>query len=149
MVVVAKVWTRSLRAPGGKFQVMLDDGHLLVGIVHSEFENSADAELVARLLDLKRAYKQLGLDPADVSIAVFALLNGNGDWEFYESLVLGFGARNAVLGFNLAARAIRHFANVGLALPVTHYFDDFAQIDPRALAKSSASAFERLLKLFG
>ena len=106
-------------------------------------------KLVARLIDLTRAYKQLARQPSDAYLAIFAVQNESGEWEYYESLSLGFGARNAVLGFNLMARALRHILNEGLWIAATHFYDDFSQIEPDCFALDSCASTEKLFQLLG
>ena len=144
-----KVWARLL-ASGGEIQVELPDGTRRTGRRHPSFTPREARRLLGWLVDLKRAYKQLARAQKDANLAIFSLPRVDGQPpEYYEALVLGFGSRNAVLGFNYAARAIRHIANVALSLAVSHFFDDFTQIDPLPLAENSAAALRRLLRLLG
>ena len=144
-----KIWTRLLKSKG-RVQITLPDGSVKQGLKHPDFDGPEAKKLLGRLLDLKRAYKQLARAMKDAALSVFSLPGVDGrPPEYYEALVLGFGARNAVLGFNYAARAIRHVANVALYIAVTHFFDDFTQIDSAILAAHSAASLERLMSLLG
>ena len=71
------------------------------------------------------------------------------DTAFFEAVALGFGARNAVKGFNLFSRGLRHLIIVGLRCPATHFFDDFSHIDAKPFARDSCAAVEALFKLLG
>ena len=88
------------------------------------------SKLVGRLVDLKRAYKQLRRAPEQADLVIFALEDEHDQTWFFEGSAVGFGARNAVFGFNTHARGIKHVACVSLSIPVNHFFDDFTQIEP-------------------
>ena len=149
ILAMIKIWTRLL---GTNSTVKLDmpDGSVREGQRHASYDKEESRALRGRLVDLKRAYKQLARSPKDADMSIFSLPGKAGaPPEFYEAIVLGFGARNAVLGFNYAARAIRHIANKSLNLAVTHFFDDYTQVDCVPLAGHSAASLERLLRLLG
>jgi hypothetical protein len=106
--------------------------------------------LLGRLIDLEKAYKQLGLSPSERHLAIFALFcSETATWSFFEALALGFGARNAVWGFNLFARALWFLLTVGLWLAVSHFFDDFTHLDPSAMSANGSRTIERLFTLLG
>ena len=149
ILALIKVWSRWL-ATEGPIEVVLPDGSRREGRRHPAFGPREARELLGWIVDLKRAYKQLARAQKDANLSIFSLPGKDGGPpEYYEALVLGFGSRNAVLGFNFAARAIRHIANMALSLAVTHFFDDFTQIDPRPMAHHSAATLRRLLRLLG
>ena len=148
---LAKLWTWVFEVDENfVFKLTLDDGTILSGTLHPELRGSDAQALLGRLIDLARAYKQLARDPVDADMAIFSLpfLTGGGT-AFFEALALGFGARNAVKGFNLFARGLRHLIVVGLSCPTTHFFDDFTHVDPRPFAKDSCAAVEALFQLLG
>ena len=144
----AKLWVSSLRA-GGEVFVRLRDGSALRGKLHKSLTAEEVEKLQARLVDLKRAYKQLARRPEDAPFAIFGLPRRDGSWAFFEALALGFGARNAVNGFNLPARALRFILNTGLLIPTTHFFDDFSHIEPSAFSDSNSEMVEWLFTLLG
>ena len=148
---LAKLRTRVFEVDENwQFRLVLDDGTVLSGVLHPELRDLDEQELLARLIDLARAYKQLARDATDTDIAVFCLpfLTGD-DTAFFEAVALGFGARNAVKGFNLFSRGLRHLIIVGLRCPATHFFDDFSHIDAKPFARDSCAAVEALFKLLG
>ena len=148
---LAKIWTRIFEVDAEfRFRIQLDDGSVLTGTLHPELRSLDAQALLGRLIDLARAYKQLARDPKDSDIANFCLpyLTGSG-MAFFESIALGFGARNAVKGFNLFARGLRCLIVVGLVCPTTHFFDDFTHIDALPFSSDSCAAVEALFKLLG
>ena len=147
IVGVAKVWTRALDK--ATIQLKLASGHSRRGFRHAAVSKPAARVLKARLIDLKRAYKQLARRPSEAPLAVFALQTAEGEWCFFEAVALGFGARNAVLGFNLAARGLRHVLNVLLYIAATHFYDDFSHVEADPYSECAARSVERLLKLLG
>ena len=148
---LAKLWTRIFEVDEFfNFRLVLDDGSVMSGTLHPELRSLCAQELLGRLIDLARAYKQLARDPVDADMAIFCLpyLSG-GATAFFEAVALGFGARNAVKGFNLFARGLRHLIVVGLLCPATHFFDYFSHIDARPFSRDSCDAVEALFKLLG
>ena len=148
---LSKLWTRIFEVDANfQFRVQLDDGSVLTGTLHPELRGLDAQELLGRLIDLARAYKQLARDPKDADIAIFCLPYLSGlEMAFFEAIALGFGARNAVKGFNLFARGLRFLIVVGLACPTTHFFDDFTHVDALPFSSDSCAAVEALFKLLG
>ena len=147
IVGTGKFWSQAMASK--TFRLRLDDGTILEGTRHAELDDEAARALLARIIDLERAYKQLARPAWEAHLAVFALLTEGGEWRFFEGLALGFGARNAVFGFSLPARAIRFLLNVCLFIPATHFFDDFSHLDALPFSEDSCRCVERLLSLLG
>ena len=65
-------------------------------------------DILGRARDLKSAYKQLALHPANGWASILAVWNvETSETEFYEYIVLPFGSVCAVMAFNWMARALR------------------------------------------
>ena len=143
-----RLWVGGLREDRKVF-FRLSNGSTLEGTLHTSLTPELVELLKARLIDLKRAYKQLANNPRDAPFAIFGLKDPDGNWVFFEALVLGFGSRNAVMGFNLMARALRFIMNLGLLVPVTHFFDDFSQVEPEPFSDSNCECVQWLLNLLG
>ena len=146
IVGMLRLWVGALR-DDGRVVLYLSDGTRLEGKLHPSLTAKMVRDLLARLVDLKRAYKQLARTPADAPFAVFAVWHKE-MWNLFMALALGFGGRNSVNGFNLPARALMFILNVGLWIATMHFFDDFSQISPRAF-RCHADAFLWLLRLLG
>ena len=102
ILAMIKVWTKLLESKG-TIRIELPDGSFKEGRRHPAFDTKAARELLGRLVDLKRAYKQLARALKHENLSIFSFPEKDGaPPEYYEALVLGFGARNAVLGFNFA-----------------------------------------------
>ena len=138
---VIRLWEGALRS-GGRVVLYLQDGTKLEGKLHSTLCVEMIRKLKGRLVDLKRAYKQLARSPDDAPYAIVAIYRG-GRWQFFISLALGFGAKNAVPGFNLPARAMRFLLNKALWIAATHYFDDYSHIEPEAFASAQSGGLVR------
>ena len=147
IVGTAKLWSCALNSK--VFRLVLEDGTILEGTRHAELDHESARALLARIIDLERAYKQLARPAWEAHLAIFALLTEGGEWRFFEGVALGFGARNAVFGFNLPARAIRFVLNVCLFVPATHFFDDYSHVDARPFSEDSCRCVERLMSLLG
>ena len=127
VVAISAAWMRVLGPPDRQdVQVTLSSGMQLSGLKAPEFRSKA-VGLKGRCMDLKAAYKQLPLRPADRSNAVLGVLEPtDGTVSFFVSHVLPFGATGAVMGFNRLARGLREVLQRYFMLPVVNYFDDFS-----------------------
>ena len=118
--------------------------------LHPDFRNGEARRLLGRALDLKAAYKQLAVHPADRWASVLAVLDVESDKVLYfESLALPFGATSAVTGFNRAGRALRMIMSRLLFLTNTSFFDDYCQMEVAPLAESADSSALELMSLLG
>ena len=82
--------------------------------------------LVSRAIDLRKAYKNLPLSIAALRDSYLAVLNpATSQSEFFQALVLPFGARPAVQGFYRVASAIWYLALVFFDLHWTQFYDDY------------------------
>ena len=82
--------------------------------------------LVSRAIDLRKAYKNLPLSTAALRDSYLAVLNpATSQYEFFQALVLPFGARPAVQGFYRVASAIWYLALVFFDLHWTQFYDDY------------------------
>ena len=149
IVAVAKLWVSAVNSDG-RVRVVLSNGRCLEGRLNSEFTSAETRQLLARLVDLAKAYKQLAKDPRQSALAMFAVWNPHKACpELFHPLACGFGGRNVVFGFNLFARALKWLLATQLWIPVTHFFDDFSQIEVAATAKDGADAMLEFLDLVG
>ena len=69
--------------------------------------------------------------------------------EFYESIALPFGSVCAVMAFNRMARALRLILAQLFAIVNTNFFDDFCQLECRALGESAWQTAELVMRLSG
>ena len=148
ITAVARLWASAVDDQGN-VRIVLSDGTVLEGKVHPSLTRDEILRLFARIIDLARAYKQLARRPEDADFAIFAMQDEHGVWQFFEAVALGFGARDAVLSFNLMARGLRHILNILLWIAATHFYDDFSQIEPEAFAVESCQSTEDLFNLLG
>ena len=150
VVAISAAWMRVLGPPDRQdVQVTLSSGMQLSGLKAPEFRSKA-VGLKGRCMDLKAAYKQLPLRPADRSNAVLGVLEPtDGTVSFFVSHVLPFGATGAVMGFNRLARGLREVLQRYFMLPVVNYFDDFPHVDVAPLAVKSQVIMESALKVLG
>ena len=106
--------------------------------------------MVGRTLDLKSAYKQLAVRPADHHAAIIgANSKGRGRAELYVSAALPFGATGSVMGFNWMARSLNSLAARLLAMIISNYYDDYPTLEDSDLGENSLNNLEALLELLG
>eukprot|EP00435_Cladocopium_sp_Y103_P049658 s1454_g15.t1 len=68
---------------------------------------------------------------------------------FFESVALPFGAVSAVMAFNRMAHALRIIMAELFYLVNANFFDDFCQLEDKALADSAWTTAEMVMKLLG
>eukprot|EP00971_Amphidinium_carterae_P308875 6137710-Amphidinium_carterae.1 len=118
--------------------------------VHPAWGRGEFAHFLGRRLDLKSAYKQLGISPQDrgtVVVAVHSPESGGPSYFVANSML--FGTTSAVYAFNRSAMGLWWLACTQMLLLCTDYFDDFPTLECRPLAMSSKQAFEMLLGVLG
>ena len=149
VVSLAASWMRAFGKQGDEVQVRLSSGLVLEGRKCEEFRG-VGLHLSGRCLDLKSAYKQLALSPADRSCAVIAVLDPEVNRvKYFVSYVLPFGATGSVMAFNRAARALREVLQRFLFLPVVNYFDDFPHVDLERMVVRSQVVMEEAFRVLG
>jgi hypothetical protein len=104
---------------------------------HADWVNKR-VDLVGRTLDLKSAYRQLGVSTADSWAAIIAVYDPHSKAPvFFESKGLPFGATAAVLSFNWMSRLLKRAMGHLLFIMSGCYFDDFPMLESTALAAST------------
>ena len=104
---------------------------------------------MGRVSDLKSAYKQVGVHPADRAFSVIAVQSGPGKVSLFRAMSLMFGQTAAIYGFLRLSRALAHIAALSLSLVVGEFFDDFTQVSQIAVGESSHLSLEWLLSILG
>ena len=133
----------------GYVEIPLKDGSCLTGEVHRDWSAKKLACKVTAL-DMKDAYKQLGIHASERCRSVVSLRNDSeGRIDHYLMNCLPFGAVGSVHHFNRLARLLWGIGLHYLMLPWVNYFDDFPLISPRELLASTLAAAKALFKLLG
>ena len=107
-------------------------------------------QLVCKTIDLRKAYKNLPISEdalQDAYIAVFS--PSDGVPQAFQSLVLPFGARAAVMGFCRTSYAIWRIGVVIFGLHWTVYFDDYFLVAEIHQAKHVDMAQQLLFMILG
>jgi len=104
---------------------------------------------VSSTQDMKRAFRQLGVRDQDRRYHVIALWEPGKGWRFGELDGLAFGLGAAVLEFNRVPEHVVAVARRWLALPVTHFYDDYRLIDLLASRGSADKFFDHLCAWLG
>ena len=99
--------------------------------------------------DMRRAFRQLGVRDEDRRYHIIALYEPGQGWRFGELDGLAFGLGAAVLEFNRVPEHVCAVARRWLALPVTHFYDDFRTVDIAASAGSVDRYFADLCAWLG
>ena len=105
----------------------------------TEFINLKGPGCLVFKKDLKRAYRQIPVDPHDYHLLDFTV-----DGQFYFHTVMPFGLRSATLACQRTTKAVAHILNQeGILVDV--YIDDFYGAETAELATQS---FDRMTHLF-
>ncbi|CAK8996836.1 Uncharacterized protein SCF082_LOCUS4952 [Durusdinium trenchii] len=114
----------------GHVEIPLKNGSLLTGRVHQDW-NAKKLSCKITALDMKDAYKQLGIHSSGRCRSVVSLRNDSkGRVDHYLTNCLPFGAVGSVHHFNRLARLLWGIGLHFLMLPWVNYFDDFPLISP-------------------
>ena len=146
-------WTLSLFykvfASRGYVDVKLKDGTILSGKVHDDW-TMANKKCVVTTVDLKDAYKQLGVSALDRDKAVVVLKSQHGDGvDHFLVNTLPFGATSSVHNFNRFSRMLWACGVVLMRIPWTNYFDDYPTVSTESLALSTLASAKAFLRLVG
>ena len=115
--------------------------------LHPDWGKDEWRNLVGRVADLRKAYKQLPSCPSHKCFAVISAKDPSGQPKFFRALSLMFGTTAAVFAFLRFSRAIAAIANHYLKLITVEFFDDFTQVETEATAESGQWAMEQLLEV--
>ena len=131
------------------FELYLSTGERLLGRVHDGWKKTDIGGLLTKTVDLKSAYKQFAISPADRKRAVITVkASEDGQAKGFVSSVLPFGAASAVMSFNRVSRLLwRVFIEAGVVCG--SYFDDFPVLDAGITSESSASTIRAVCRLLG
>ena len=97
--------------------------------------------------DVASAYRHV--PTADPRWTVVALLGPDGEPEYFTLPGFNFGLRAAVPQFNRVTEAVTAIARRLLGVVCTHYFDDFAVVEPRDVAANGQAVLGALLVAIG
>ena len=107
-------------------------------------------KLVGRTYDLKRAYRQLGVNSEHFSLSWVAVwCPEEGRVKLFRMKGLPFGGTASVASFLRMSRALRELGVRGAALAWSSFFDDFVCVSPPDSAASADMAIRFLFRSFG
>ena len=111
---------------------------------------SVQPKLQVRTFDLASAYRQIAVNPTSRRFGFIHVYDPTtGEWAFFQTLVLPFGAVRSVHSFLRLARAIWHIGCVGLDLLWTSFYDDFVVMSSSGLCRNAELAVSGLFRLLG
>ena len=85
-------------------QIELSSGECLTGRRHPDY--NSQPQLLGRGIDLSKAYKQVSVAPQSVRHSILGVRTEAGEWKFFVSKSLPFGATSSVFAFNKITRGI-------------------------------------------
>ena len=112
--------------------------------------SGADSSMVIRTFDLSSAYRQIALSEEGRQFSYIAVFNPESrKVQFFQALVLPFGAIRSVHSFLRCARAIWFLGVVKLKILWSSFFDDFVTLSKPELASNTQNSVQALFKLLG
>ena len=132
---------------GDKVEVPLSDGTVLEGTLCQEMARKPP--LLGKTLDLSKAYKQVGIHPSSRHHAVLGFPVDDGQWRFYTSSSLPFGASASVFSFNKIALALLHIMIHKFLVIGTDFYDDYTVFEFQPGASLLDKVLMRLLTALG
>ncbi|CAE7620270.1 unnamed protein product [Symbiodinium sp. CCMP2592] len=130
-----------------RVRVPLMDGSVLEGDWAPEMLSCPP--LLAKTLDLSKAYRQVAIHPSSKDFAVLGFPTPSGEWEFYLAKSLPFGAAASVFGFNKIALGVLHIMVVKFMAIATDFYDDYTIYEFKPAASLLDKALMRLLDILG
>ena len=107
-------------------------------------------DLVAKAVDLRKAYKQLAISKDALQDAFLCVLNcKTSKPEAFQCRVLPFGARAAVQAFCRASHALWFLGTVIFKLHWSVYFDDFFLIESKAQSRHTGMVVASFFTMLG
>ena len=107
-------------------------------------------DLVAKAVDLRKAYKQLAVSKDALQDAFLCVLNcKTSKPEAFQCRVLPFGARAAVQAFCRASHALWFLGTVIFKLHWSVYFDDFFLIESKAQSRHTGMVVTSFFSMLG
>ena len=107
-------------------------------------------DLVAKAVDLRKAYKQLAISKDALKDAFLCVLNCNTSKpEAFQCRVLPFGARAAVQAFCRASHALWFLGTTIFKLHWSVYFDDFFLIENKAQSRHTGMVVSSFFSMLG
>ena len=134
-------------ASGPDIEIRLNSGGALVGRIHPSF--NARPSLVGRAVDLSKAYKQVALHPESRKHSVLGVKKKQGDWAFFVSRSIPFGASASVFSFNKITRALWSALVRKFGLLVCVFFDDFPVFEFEPLQRSTSQLLHSFFDCMG
>ncbi len=141
IVSYTRAWHDAIQADR---QVTVSDtsGKIWKCDLHPDWEVDMFRSLQGRVADLKAAYKQLPLSPAQKFVGVVAVKKKEGGVDLFRALSLMFGQTAAVYSFLRFSRALAALASKLLNMVIVEFFDDFTQLDPAQLGDSGQESLQ-------
>ena len=147
------VWicTRIMQAASSRGDVTLplSSGHTLRGKLHDYWNDKEKIRPVTTTFDLKSAYKQLPLSPAEQCKAIVTIKHpGHSEPAGFVCHSLPFGACGSVLHFNRVSALLRRVM-LEMDILSSLYYDDYPVVSPAYLGKSTDASFTSVMRLLG
>lgn len=133
----------------GAVEIPCGKEKVLRGKLHHDW-NIQNMKCLVSTLDLKDAYKQLGINARDRNKSIVALKCSRSlGVKLYSMNCLPFGATAAVHCFNRFSRMLWAFGVRELRIPWLNYFDDYPILAMSGIQDSTMASAKTMMRLMG
>ena len=145
---IIRTWAVSTK--DGRVKVVLENGKVLEGELHHDFQKDSGYKLLGKCLDLESAYRQVGILEAHKKYCVVAVWDSElKKTVYYIPAALPFGATASVIGFNRASRALACILSEIFDISLSNHFDDYPIVETEALAEDAGQTLAAFFSLVG
>lgn len=130
--------------------IVLRNDQVLRGKLHPGWKTEGALDLVGTTFDLKAAYRQLAIAPAERWAGPICVFDPNKSGpSIFLPWALPFGAVTSVYSFNRAARALWTLGVRLMGVTWLNFYDDYPLVSFKALAAQSEKGVDVLLQVLG
>ena len=127
--------------------IPLRDGRVLRGKWHETLRERP--QLLARCVDLSKAYKQVAIHSSSLIHGVLGYPTGEDRWKLFTTSSLPFGACASVFAFNKISRALWHLLTHKFGLLAAVFYDDYPCFEIQPLANLTTKTLDGFFSALG
>ena len=127
--------------------IALKDGRVLRGEWHETVIERP--QLLARCVDLSKAYKQVAINSSSLIHGVLGYPTDEGGWKLYTTQSLPFGACASVFAFNKISRAIWHLLVHKFGVLASVFYDDYPCFEIQSLTSLTTKTLDGFFSALG
>ena len=127
--------------------IPLRDGRVLRGKWHETLRERP--QLLARCVDLSKAYKQVAIHSSSLIHGVLGYPTDKEGWKLFTTSSLPFGACASVFAFNKISRALWHLLTHKFGLLAAVFYDDYPCFEIQSLTSLTTKTLDGFFSALG